>query len=262
MKAELPLRSNIWAFSIAVISRVYWGSRKDARIARANLTWPPPGNIALKMSEQTGKSAPNASVIDHKKLASTYKKNGTFDQQRKNLLENFKESETHSNLVLKLKVMVESKIKNDPSILLKNKGKTAALIQGEVLSNSASGSSILSIVDKDIQEKIIDSPGFHLELRDELKDIRRKLLGISDENYAKQLQEEAALKEEERIRKEQAQRERETAYKNNYKVKQLSYPQRIAKPPRFSFGPKPPRDSGRDGDGSKRGPHFGGHLSY
>lgn len=201
-------------------------------------------------------------TIDHKQLATIYKKNGSFDNQRKLLLENFKGSQTHSNLLLKLKLMVESKIKHDPGILLKNKGKMGALIQGEIIGNHTGGNSILSIVDKDIQEKIIDSPEFHDILQVELKDIRRRFLGISDEDYATQLEEEEKLKKEEAEKKERERAEKENAYKNNFKVKQLATSHKVAKPPRFNFQPKS-RDRDSYGRG-KYGPSSGnsGHLMY
>ncbi|EAZ63795.1 hypothetical protein PICST_27132, partial [Scheffersomyces stipitis CBS 6054] len=187
---------------------------------------------------------------DTKQLTNIYKKNGSFDKQRRQLLQNFKQSETHANLLLKLKVMIENKINQDPSILMKNKGKMGALIQGEIInehlaskSNSTSaGSGLLSIVDKDIQDKIIDSPDFHKLVRDELKDIRRILLGISDEDYQKELRKEA---DEEREKQERLKAE-ETAntkdYKNNFRVKSLTNTHRIAKPPRFNFGGRNGRD--------------------
>lgn len=215
------------------------------------------------MSNPKGAESSNsANKIDHKTLSATYKKNGSFDNKRRTLLQNFKESQTHSNLLLKLKVMVESKIRNDPSILLKNKGKTAALIQGEVINGNSSGSSILSIVDKDIQEKIIDSPDFHEELKVELKDIKRKLLGISDEDYAKQLEKEREQKAEDDARKERERAERDLAYKNNFKVKQLSYPQKVIKPPRFNFHPQSHRDVDRDHDNYRGLGGLGGQLRY
>lgn len=198
-------------------------------------------------------------VVDHKQLALVYKKNGSFDKQRKLLLENFKDSQTHKNLLLKLKLMVENKIKNDPSILLKNKGKMGALIQGEIINSNSDGGSILSIVDKDIQEKIIDSPEFHEILRVELKDIKRKAEGVSDEEYAKQLEEEEKLKTEEDQRKEKERLEKELAYKNNFKVKQLAATH-MAKPPRFSFSSKNIRD--RDRDQRERDGHGRGSSSY
>lgn len=188
-------------------------------------------------------------VSDHKQLASIYKKNGSFDKRRKLLLENFKDSQTHKNLLLKLKLMVENKIKNDPSILLKNRGKMGALIQGEIISNNTGGHSILNIVDKDIQEKIIDSPEFHEILKVELKDIKRKFEGVSDEDYAKQLELEEKLKQEEDQRKQKEEAEKMLAYKNNFKVKQLAATH-MAKPPRFNFTSKNirDRDRGRDRD--------------
>ncbi|OBA24473.1 hypothetical protein METBIDRAFT_37988 [Metschnikowia bicuspidata var. bicuspidata NRRL YB-4993] len=213
------------------------------------------------MSKEPKPEAGGASTtIDHKTLSATYKKNGSFDNKRKILLQDFKKSQTHSNLLLKLKVMVESKIRNDPSILLKNKGKIAALIQGEVINGNSSGSSILSIVDKDIQEKIIDSPGFHQELKVELKDIRRKLLGVTDEDYAKQLENERVQKAEEDARKERERAERDLAYKNNFKVKQLSFPAKIVKPPRFSFHPKNHREDDIDNYRGSNG--MSGQLRY
>lgn len=138
----------------------------------------------------------NSEMKDSKELTDIYKKNGSFDQQRKELLENFKTSETHSNLLLKLKLMVESKVKQDPSLLTKNKGKMAALIQGEIISqhNMDGSNSLLSIVDKDIQEKIIDSPEFHESLRYELRDIKRKHEGISDEEFQEILRKEGENK--------------------------------------------------------------------
>lgn len=199
------------------------------------------------MAENTdgnSSNTPNITEInDPKQLTAVYKKNGSFDQRRKLLLEDFKKSETHSNLLLKLKLMVENKIKNDPSILMKNKGKMGALIQGGIINdhmqqktvNSKNDNSLLSIVDKDIQEKIIDSPEFHKELKDELKNTKRILLGISDEEYAKQLEEEKRQKELELEEIKRQDAEKELAYKNNFKVKNLSTSHKVTKPPRFNF---------------------------
>lgn len=198
------------------------------------------------------------SVTDPKSLIAVYKKNGTFDRQRKSMLENFKKSETHSNLLLKLKLMVENKIKNDPTILTKNRGKMAALIQGGIINehmqqkkNSKNDTSLLSIVDKDIQEKIIDSPEFHDIVKTELKDIKRRLLGISDEDYAKQLEEEKRNKELEleKLRKEDM--EREYAYKNNFKIKNLNTSYKVTKVPRFNISLN--RNSFREDDSGLNG---------
>lgn len=131
---------------------------------------------------------PKPQVTDSKQLTGIYKKSGLFDKQRRTLLQNFKESETHANLLLKLKLMVDNKVKNNPDILMKNKGKMAALIQGEIMTEN--NNSLLSIVDKDIQEKIIDSPDFHSVLKSQLKDVKRKQEGITDEEYAEILKKE------------------------------------------------------------------------
>lgn len=206
----------------------------------------------------------DADSLDQKQLAARYKKNGSFDKRRKHLLESFKESQTHSNLLLKLKVMVENKIKNDPTLLLKNRGQVAALIQGEVINGPKTGASIVSIVDKDIREKIIDSPQFHEELRTELKDVKRKLLGVSDEDYAKELEEErnrSALAASSlspapssATYSRNSETESEPSFRNNF-YKGAST--KVIKPPRFQFN-LPPRS--RDRGPPSRG--FDGHLSY
>ncbi|KAG7660404.1 uncharacterized protein J8A68_006087 [[Candida] subhashii] len=180
--------------------------------------------------------------------------------------------------------MVESKVKQDPKILLKNRGKMAALIQGEIINtstpktdekngesggrggesgkSSSSADSLLGIVDKDIQDKIIDSPEFHGLIRDELCDIRRKLMGISDEEWDKQ-------KEQERLRLERLKMEaklkslKEKDYKSSFRIKNLSGSHggtsgsgssssgshRVTKPPRFNIGHKS-EDSSHTGNSS------------
>lgn len=208
------------------------------------------------------KQEENTPITDFKQLVSVYKKSGAFDNRRKLLLDNFKQSQTHKNLLLKLKLMVESKVKNDPSILLKNKGKMAALIQGEIIGN-ARGSTILSIVDKDIQEKIIDSSEFHDSLKAEVKDIKRKREGVSDEDYAKQLIEEEKIKKEEEEKKAKEQSARDMAYKNNFKIKHLTAPHKISKPPRFHFNSSHDSDTyGRDKPYGSGGPGGPGGLMY
>ncbi|KAK6462368.1 complex proteins associated with Set1p component shg1-domain-containing protein [Scheffersomyces coipomensis] len=237
-------------------------------------------------------------ITDPKQLTNIYKKNGSFDNQRKKLLNNFKSSETHHNLLLKLKVMIENKIKNDPSILMKNKGIMGALIQGEILSENkdkkdsdgsntsptttnhsstsmtsssslnyykkaSGGSSLLSIVDKDIQDKIIDSSEFHKLLRDELKDIRRKLLGISDDDYKQLLQEEIDKEkkeqEEQRVKLQLEHNERannnghHNDYRNNFRIKHLnSNPHKVTKP-RFNFNSRNSTSNETDGSSSNSG---------
>lgn len=195
----------------------------------------------------------NPAPPTHKALALRFKRDGSFDKQRKILLENFKGSQTHKNLLLKLKLMVENKVRRDPSLLLANKGKVAALIQGELFSEQG-GSSVLGIVDKDIQEKILDSPEFFEKVKVQIKDINRVILGVSDEDYAKICEEENKAKRAEEKKLEKEREEREFAYKNNFKVKQLVAPLRVAKPPRFNLQLDRGRDPyGRGGYNSPRG---------
>ena len=109
-------------------------------------------------------------ITDPKQLITIYKKQGKFDNQRRLLLDNFKQSETYNNLILKLKLLIENKVKQDPNILMKNKGKMAALIQGEMTTNN-DNNELLNIVDKDIQDKIVGV----LSLIDEKIDINNNV---------------------------------------------------------------------------------------
>lgn len=197
-------------------------------------------------------------VTDPKQLTAIYKRNGSFDRRRKLLLEDFKSSETHYNLMLKLRLMVENKVKNDPTILIKNRGKMGALIQGSIINdhmqqkdlNDKNDNSLLSIVDKDIQEKIIDSPEFSNVLKTELKDIRRRLMNLSDEEYAKQQEDEREQeRREEEEKKENA--EKEFTYKNNFKVKNIDNTSRVSKPPRISFAFNRTADLTKNGNSSE-----------
>ncbi|CAX44828.1 conserved hypothetical protein [Candida dubliniensis CD36] len=194
-------------------------------------------------------------ITDPKQLITIYKKKGKFDNQRRLLLDNFKQSETYDNLLLKLKLLIENKVKQDPNILMKNKGKMAALIQGEMTTNDTN--ELLNIVDKDIQDKIIDSFEFHNLIKNDLIDIKQELLGISDEEIIKlknqeklkleRLRMEAKLKNLKRIQQQQQQNQEqqqvEKNYKNNFKIKNLaassssssSSNHRVNKPPRFNL---------------------------
>ncbi|EGV63377.1 hypothetical protein PSN45_004343 [Yamadazyma tenuis] len=211
-------------------------------------------------------------ITDPKALTGVYKKRGAFDKQRKTLLENFKSSETHSNLLLKLKLMVESKVKNNPDILMKNKGKMAALIQGEIMSehNSKDSTSLLSIVDKDIQEKIIDSPEFHELLRKELKEVKRREEGITDEEFNRILEEEH---QQEQQKKAQLQKDKEIH--NSDKERSSYRPNKVTKAPRFKYNSvNTSRNSSTNKEGNSSGnsstsagstneaPKKGFHLMY
>ena len=88
----------------------------------------------------------------------------------------------------------------------------AALIQGEMTTNN-DNNELLNIVDKDIQDKIIDSFEFHNLVKNDLIDIKQELLGISDEEIAKikdqeklkleRLRMEAKMKDLKRIQQQQ-----------------------------------------------------------
>merc|ERR1712080_301385 len=87
---------------------------------------------------------------------------------------------------------------------------------------------ILSIVDKDIQENIIDSSQFHESLKEELMDVQRKLMGISDDEFETMKQElrvkkekqeqEEAIKRQVRLEKDK----NELDYRNNFRIKEMT----------------------------------------
>ncbi|CDK25588.1 unnamed protein product [Kuraishia capsulata CBS 1993] len=94
--------------------------------------------------------------LDAKGLSSLYKRKGYFDQQRKVLLSDFKQSSEHETLQHMLRQLVEEKVKEDPTILTKNKGKMAALLQGSIATNSRN-KEILSLVEKYSKTRTVDS---------------------------------------------------------------------------------------------------------
>ncbi|RCK60350.1 hypothetical protein Cantr_08182 [Candida viswanathii] len=199
------------------------------------------------MSEQPAKKQ---EITDSKQLISIYKKKGKFDNQRKILLDNFKQSQTYTNLLLKIKLLIEAKVKQDPSILMKNKGKMAALIQGEITTND--NNELLSIVDKDIQDKILDSYEFHNLIKNELIDIKQEISGDNDEELMN-------LKKQEKIKLERLKFESKltnlkmiqqhheleqepsepgyskSSYKTSSTSSSISSNHRVSKPPRFNY---------------------------
>ncbi|EER32595.1 predicted protein [Candida tropicalis MYA-3404] len=203
------------------------------------------------MSQQSRSN--KSEITDSKQLINIYKKKGKFDNQRKKLLDNFKQSQTYTNLLLKLKLLIEAKVKQDPSILMKNKGKMAALIQGEITTND--NNELLSIVDKDIQDKILDSYEFHNLIKTELIDIKQEISGDNDEELSN-------LKKQEQLKLERLKLESKLTnlkviqqhhdsnpesrdgsygknnkinYNNNMKSNSMNSNHRINKPSRFNY---------------------------
>ncbi|ODV85874.1 hypothetical protein CANARDRAFT_7237 [[Candida] arabinofermentans NRRL YB-2248] len=68
-------------------------------------------------------------------LITKYKRKGYFDTKRKQLISNFTTSETENDVSMNFKLdelidkLIDLKVRQDPSILAKNKGKLAALVQ-------------------------------------------------------------------------------------------------------------------------------------
>ncbi|ODV97456.1 hypothetical protein PACTADRAFT_32921 [Pachysolen tannophilus NRRL Y-2460] len=93
---------------------------------------------------------------DPKQLLNVYKKKGYFDNERKQLLDNFKSSSNYNKLVEDLKEFVTRKVKENPEILFKNKGQMAALIQGEFINSYSLEINKLTRVNNDTKKELQD----------------------------------------------------------------------------------------------------------
>lgn len=74
-------------------------------------------------------------ITDPRQLVNQYKRSGLFDDERKKILNNFKSSDTYELLQKKVEELVNLKIQEDNSILVKNKGRTSALIQSSFINS-------------------------------------------------------------------------------------------------------------------------------
>ncbi|CEP25041.1 unnamed protein product [Cyberlindnera jadinii] len=82
---------------------------------------------------------------DAKTLEVLYKRRGYFDAKRDELLQQFKQTDTHAQLLEMIKSIVDEIVQTKPELLLKNKGQLAALIEGIILrQNSAAHESSLT----------------------------------------------------------------------------------------------------------------------
>lgn len=137
-------------------------------------------------------------TFNAKKLTSIYKKNGSFDKQRNIFLETFKNSDVYSKSIIKLEEIIEKIIKENPDFLLKNKGKIAALIQGQIINdylklksdtnnlvpnkelNNDSNTNFLFEIDQEIEKIIFSSTEFQVSLRKDLMKIQDDLMKTQD----------------------------------------------------------------------------------
>ncbi|EEP78521.1 predicted protein [Uncinocarpus reesii 1704] len=162
----------------------------------------------FKTSELPISSAQRAAIDS---LLYSFKKKGGFDAIRKKIWAEFNGSEAKKSFTSALIEMAESEIERDPSLLSRERGKAATLIEGAV-DRSDLYKSVESAVDA-------LSANFLGEILDVLRSIRRQEVGeetaraeeqkgsTTDEEYARLVQakreerEEARLKELETKRK-------------------------------------------------------------
>ncbi|CAI8500269.1 unnamed protein product [Pichia kudriavzevii] len=72
--------------------------------------------------------------MEHQEIVATYKKEGHFDERRKEWFELLaNDGPKKEKLYSLIKEIVQCKIERDPDLLTRNKGKVAALIQTEMV---------------------------------------------------------------------------------------------------------------------------------
>lgn len=89
-------------------------------------------------------------ITDPRQLVNQYKRSGLFDDERKKILNNFKSSNTYELLQNKVEELVNLKIQEDNSILVKNKGRTSALIQSSLINTGNTNGSSSSLLGKNM----------------------------------------------------------------------------------------------------------------
>ncbi|KAH3672267.1 hypothetical protein WICMUC_004362 [Wickerhamomyces mucosus] len=137
-------------------------------------------------------------ISDNKSINVLYKRKGHFDAKREELVKNFKQTEAYGNLVTTAKQIVESIIRNNPKLLVKNRGQLTALIEGTIsryvqsmvnyqkpdplkmkLENdeiNVSGigiESVYSLIEEEIKDSTICSYSLKEELMETLKELRK-----------------------------------------------------------------------------------------
>ncbi|ODQ79096.1 hypothetical protein BABINDRAFT_162161 [Babjeviella inositovora NRRL Y-12698] len=130
-------------------------------------------------------------ITDPKQLTTVYKRSGAFDKQRKQLLNDFKDSETFSRVSSVIQQRIRKKVAKDPSLLAKNKGKIAALIQGEIINDPE----VIELIEKDIRRRVFTAKESHNAVYNGLDDIQRTLLGLPNrsEDFGKETHHEERL---------------------------------------------------------------------
>ncbi|ODV60661.1 Shg1p ASCRUDRAFT_70548 [Ascoidea rubescens DSM 1968] len=72
-------------------------------------------------------------AIDINKLILTYKRSGSFDERKKEILQSFVETPQYQQLMQLVRKFVDNEISKDPSLLFKNRGQLTALIEGSIM---------------------------------------------------------------------------------------------------------------------------------
>ncbi|CCH40644.1 hypothetical protein BN7_178 [Wickerhamomyces ciferrii] len=134
------------------------------------------------------------STNDAKSLSISYKRKGYFDEKRSAILEHFKTTEAHDELLATIKAIVDRIVRKNPELLLKNKGQLAALIEGTISRQVQNGSisnnagvipsandkdldlgdvkNVYDIFDEEVKQSTIGSDELKEEIRNVLKELK------------------------------------------------------------------------------------------
>ncbi|KAH0547586.1 hypothetical protein FGG08_000311 [Glutinoglossum americanum] len=153
--------------------------------------------------------AATRSAIDG--LVHTFKKKGEFDKLRKHLWGKFTESNAKASFTSSLTELAESEIDRDPSLLARDRGKAATLIEGAV-----DRTDIYKTVDAEIDALINENLA---QIEATVRAVRREEIGEAsaadeerrgnktEDDYAREAEEKR--RERERIREMELERQRE-----------------------------------------------------
>ncbi|KAL1954484.1 hypothetical protein VTO42DRAFT_1126 [Malbranchea cinnamomea] len=185
------------------------------------------GRKKFKASELPISTAQRAAVDS---LLCKFKKRGGFDITRKQIWAGFNESEAKSRFTASLNEMAESEIQRDPSLLSRERGKAATLIEGAV---------DRSDLYKDVERALDAISSLHLNtVLTSLRNIRRQEVGeeaaaaeqrngeVTDERYeaqvrAKRKQREHARRQELEIKKQKAAEEAKAKAEEQQRQREL-----------------------------------------
>ncbi|SCV05166.1 LANO_0H01508g1_1 [Lachancea nothofagi CBS 11611] len=107
------------------------------------------------------------------KLADDFKKRGYFDEAKNNILckaVEGSESVTLEDFVRdRVSTVVSEMVKEDESLIFKNRGSTSALIEGQLLKNDYDRLSTDSVDIRSLLQRQLDNPEFKNDLKTRLR---------------------------------------------------------------------------------------------